>query len=139
MITGLYSALCGFLLLGLSARVIAGRRQLGTALGDGVKTDLTRRIRAQANFSEYASTFLIILYFCEISGLAKWSIHTLGILFFTGRLAHAYGISFAESYAGDAIVQGGRSRQFGMALTLSAVGVASIALLATLITPSVYH
>lgn len=129
MITGAYAALCGLLLLALSARVIAGRRHYGAAFGDGDNTDLGRRIRAQANFTEYTPIFLVVLYFCELSGVEWWTIHLLGILFVIGRAIHAYGISFAENYAEDAIVAGGTYRQIGMGLTLSTIAVASIVVL----------
>lgn len=51
-ITSLYSGALGVGFLALTARVIVRRRGRRIAFGDGGDAELTRRVRAHANFAE---------------------------------------------------------------------------------------
>jgi uncharacterized protein len=94
--TSLYAAALTPLYIVLSINVIRGRRRHSVALGDGDIDDMKPRIRAHANFAEYAPLFLILLALAEYQGLAKPAVHALGMAFATARLAHAYGLMIAE-------------------------------------------
>lgn len=59
MITPLYAAFIGLMLVGLSIHTIKGRRKYGAGLGDAAQIEMTRRIRAQGNLAKYAPIFLI--------------------------------------------------------------------------------
>ena len=74
METPLYAALAALILIMLSINVIRGRRLFSAALGDGAGPEMTRRIRAQANFIEYTPIFLIMLGFAERGGIPGSSV-----------------------------------------------------------------
>ena len=119
MLTSLYAGICGFLLLALSLNVILGRRSLEVGLGDGQNTRLFRRIRAQANFVEYAPFFLVGMYLMETAGANSALLNALGWAFLAGRLSHAYGILFAEPQNLERGHGAVPFRQIGMVLTLA--------------------
>jgi uncharacterized membrane protein YecN with MAPEG domain len=93
MITGIYAALCGLLLVVLYARV--SQRRLATKIGVGTGGDavLEQRVRAHANLIESAPLALLLLYLVEQTGLAAWAVHTFGAAFLVARLLHAQGMS----------------------------------------------
>jgi len=96
MITSIYTALLGLILIFLSVKIIQNRRYAKIAFGDKDDSLLQRRIRAHGNFIEYTPIFLIMLILVEIGGLNKYLIHLFGIIFIIGRASHAYGITIAE-------------------------------------------
>lgn len=71
-------------------------------------------MRAQANFAEYAPTFLIMLALAEAQGLPAWHSHAFGALFWAGRVSHFAG--FRTSDARSVF------RVAGMALTFIPIG-----------------
>lgn len=97
MITGLYAALLGALLIVLSLRVIALRGNPAfkwfafNTIGDST---LQRAIRAHGNLTEYAPMFLILLYFIEAAGFTPAAIHWYGSAFLIGRLMHGLCLGF---------------------------------------------
>jgi len=93
MITGIYAALCGLLLVVLYARV--SQRRLATKIGVGTGGDavLEQRVRAHANLIESAPLALLLLYLVEQTGLAAWAVHAVGAAFLVARLLHAQGMS----------------------------------------------
>ncbi len=93
MITPLYAALCGLLLIALSLRVVRLRRKHLVSLGDGGQPELQAAIRAQGNFAEYAPLALLLLFLLELSRQAPhWALHLLGAALFLGRALHAWGV-----------------------------------------------
>ena len=96
MITSLYAALLGLILIFLSVKIIQNRRFAKISLGDQGDSFLQSKIRAHGNFIEYAPIFLIMLILVEIGGLNKYFIHLFGVLFVIGRASHAYGMIIAE-------------------------------------------
>ena len=122
IVTPIYAALCGLLLILLSHRVILQRQRLDVALGDDGEPRIRRAMRVQANFVEYAPVALILLALAELQGHAFWLLHGLGLLLVGGRLLHAFGVAREpENF---------RFRVAGMALTFSAIAIASLANLA---------
>ncbi|QPQ54316.1 MAPEG family protein [Allosphingosinicella flava] len=76
----------------LSWRVGQMRRHHKVLIGDGGAQALTARMRAQANFVEYAPFYLILLGLVEMgAGSATW-LWIVSILFILGRILHAFGM-----------------------------------------------
>lgn len=112
-ITAFYAGIAALLLVALSLRVIRARYAAGIEIGDGGDERLTRRIRAQANFAEYAPVALIVIAVAEANGAAGWMVHILGAALVLGRIMHALGF----------VAKTGRTlgRSAGMALTYLAL------------------
>jgi len=126
LITSYYAVPIAILYLVLTFRVIGLRRRHAVALGDGGDPVLLRRIRAQANLTEYAPLILVLMLMGEIQGASAMLLHAIGIALLVGRLIHAFGISQAREDI--------RLRAAGMILTLTAlIGGAFIAVLPHLI------
>jgi len=118
-ITPLYAGLIALLFIYLSFRVISIRRSDKISLGDGGKSDMSYRIRAQGNCAEYAPLGLILLAMAELQGAPCWVIHLLGIMLVAGRVVHAWGLSQSP--------QNLPARVYGMMLTLAMLTFAAIA------------
>ena len=121
-ITPIYAGLLGLMLVFLSLRVVQRRRAAGVSVGDGNDRDLIKRMRVQANLTEYAPLGLILLWMAEVQGMPGWLVHAFGLTLVTGRLLHAVGFG--------ATPQIPLLRTFGMALTLGTIatlGLSSIA------------
>jgi uncharacterized membrane protein YecN with MAPEG domain len=117
--TALYAVLLTLLFLLLSLRVIAMRRRIGGALGDGGNLNLLRRIRVHGNFAEYVPLALILLGLAESLHTPDWMLHGLGIVLLMGRVSHAAGVAQAN----ERFV----FRVAGMALTFVMLGAAAAA------------
>ena len=119
--TALYAALLGLLLVALSVRTLRLRRSLRIAVGDAGNATMLRAMRVHSNFAEYVPFALLLIYLSEALGANKLLAHALCIALLVGRLSHAYGVSqLKEDY---------RFRVAGMALTFTAIIVASSYLL----------
>jgi uncharacterized membrane protein YecN with MAPEG domain len=108
-VTMLYAGLCAGLLFALSVRVIRMRRQLSVSVGDAGDEEMTRRIRAQANFSEYVPIALLLILLLELAGTPAALLHLLGIVLLVGRLLHAWSLT----------ARSGRARVAGMSMTFA--------------------
>ncbi len=113
--TFLASTLLAWLLV-LSWRVIRFRQSGGASLGDGGDKALQRKIRAQANLTEYAPLFVILMALLELQRGNVAVLALLSVTFLLGRLAHGYALAFTD---GNVI-----GRVGGMGLTLGASGMA---------------
>lgn len=118
----LYAAILGLIFIGLSAMTIRERRIASVSLGAGRNERLLRRIRAHANFAEYAPIALFLMAGAALAGMPLWFIHICGLALIAGRLVHIRAI-----YRGD-----GRLRIVGMTATLTIIGATSLAILAKL-------
>lgn len=78
--------------LWLSARVSRLRISQRVSIGDGGNPLLTTRMRAHANFIEYAPLFLILLGLIEMARGSETWLWAVAILFVLGRLLHAFGM-----------------------------------------------
>lgn len=123
MITALYAGMLGLMLIGLSIVVIKGRRANKIALGDGQQHDLMKRMRAHANFVEYAPMFLLLLAMAEINGLTAYLVHFLAIVFIAGRIMHALSILRFERYDGAQLISVPIWRVRGMMCTFMSIGL----------------
>lgn len=127
MVTSLYAGLLAFLFLYLSVMVIKGRRKENTALGSGSSRMLEQRIRAQGNLSEYAPITLLLLFMAESQAVSIYLIHIIGLMFFIGRIVHAYAITTFEKYDGEKLITSTKYRKIGMVCTfLSLATLASV-------------
>lgn len=104
----------------LAVRVISVRRSKLIGLGDGGDKDLTRRIRAHGNFSEFAPLLAFVLILLPLLGAKEWLVHVVGVLGVTGRTMHGLGISRS---GGSSI-----GRVGGMLLTFSSLLIGAIAI-----------
>lgn len=92
MITPIYAALLGLILVILSVQTIRLRRRFHVAVGAGGEPLLERAMRVHANFCEYVPIAVLLLFFFERLIGAGWWVHVLGVLLVVGRILHAYGV-----------------------------------------------
>ncbi|HEV2748772.1 MAG TPA: MAPEG family protein [Allosphingosinicella sp.] len=76
----------------LGLRVSLLRRRLKVSIGDGGNPAIATRMRAHANFIEYAPFFLILLGLIEMARGSETWLWLVAILFIAGRLAHPFGM-----------------------------------------------
>ena len=117
-----YVALLTLLAVPLVFNVIRLRRSLKVGLQDGGNKDLARAIRVHGNFTETAPFAIALLLALPLAGASAWIVHAVGLATLVGRVAHAIGLSQS---AGASL-----GRVAGMLLSLAALIVGSIALLA---------
>lgn len=129
MTTPLYAALLALMLIGLSVNVIKGRRKFGAGIGDADNIEMQRRIRAQANLTEYAPIFILLLGFAEYQDLPYWAVHLFGVVFLAGRMMHAYSLLKAEPYEGQKLTANPIWRIRGMICTFNCIGLLALIVL----------
>jgi uncharacterized protein len=115
--TLLFAALCALLHVALTLLVIQRRAQSGVDLLDGGDQRLLQRIRAHGNFSETAPMALLLLALLELSGLQAAWLLTLGALFITGRVFHAWSLLTNNTQW---------NRRGGMVLTLLSISAMAV-------------
>lgn len=129
MITGLYAGCLGILLVLLSLNVIRFRRRNRVALGENGNFELTRAIRAHANFVEYTPMFLVLLALAEFQNLPAIAVHLFGVVFVIGRVLHAYSLLMHERYVEGVIQHNPTWRMVGMMCSFNVLGILSLILL----------
>lgn len=97
MVSALYAAICGLLLVFMAVRVSYTRGKQKVDLGDGGKEAMLRAIRIHGNAAEYIPISLILLFFLEIQGSAHWWLHVCGITLVISRLLHMQGLMQAAT------------------------------------------
>lgn len=112
-VTPLYAGLLALIFLWLSANVVRGRYLHRVSVGDGGEKDMVKRMRAQANFSEYAPLGLILLAMAELQGLNPTLLHLCGASLLLGRASHAYGFGHTPQIVA--------LRKLGMYLTVASI------------------
>ena len=91
-ITLVSAAASGLINLWLALRTAQVRRAGRVELGDGGNQALLCRMRAHANFTEYAPTVVILMALIELAhGPSTW-LWVAGIAFILGRLLHPFGL-----------------------------------------------
>lgn len=113
VISPLYLALGGLLILVLTIRVIARRREQKIGIGDGGDAVLIRLGRAHGNAIETLPIGLLMLVGLELAGGGAMLLHLLGGMLLLGRVLHAWGLS---ARAGVSV-----GRFHGMLLTMLAI------------------
>ena len=79
------------------------------AHGDGGNALMMRRMRAQANFTEYTPIALVLIVLLDLMDINAWALGLTALAFLVGRVLHAVGMD-AETPS--------KARMIGMALTL---------------------
>ena len=77
--------------------------------GDGGNPLMARRMRAQANFTEYTPIALVLIVLLDLMNINAWALGLTALAFMVGRVLHAVGMD-AETPS--------KARMIGMALTL---------------------
>lgn len=108
---------CALLNLWLGIRVSQLRLRDKVSVGDGGNARLIARMRAQANFVEYAPIFLVLLAVVELARGSETWLWAAGIVFVLGRLMHPFGMDRAAPNA---------LRVGGMILTWAALALLAI-------------
>ena len=80
------------LTLWLAYRVVRVRMAVGTLVGDGDNPLLRGRMRAQANFVEYAPFALALVALIELAGGSRTGLWAAALVFLLARVAHAFGM-----------------------------------------------
>jgi uncharacterized protein len=124
VITPVYAALLGIMLVILSVRVILVRRAAGISIGDNGNQQLHYRIRTQGNFAEYTPFFILLLGLAEHQGLAHWAVHLCGFAFIIGRFSHFYAFFLKEQ---NRAAKG--FRETGMGFTFTPIIILSLVIL----------
>jgi uncharacterized protein len=76
----------------LGLRVSQLRLSQKVSVGDGGNPAVMARMRAHANFVEYAPLFVILLGLIELARGSETWLWAIAILFVLGRLLHAFGM-----------------------------------------------
>lgn len=124
-ITPIYASLLGLIFIYLSALTIKQRRKQQVAIGDGQCEALARAMRVHANFAEYVPLALILFITLELNQAHGLVIHLLCLMLLIGRISHAYGVKDENENL--------RYRIVGMILTFTAMALAALANIATII------
>ncbi len=91
-VTLVIAAASGLINVWLALRASRVRVSGKVSLGDGGNPMMLARMRAHANFTEYAPMVLILLGLIELAhGTSLW-LWLAGIAFILGRLAHPFGL-----------------------------------------------
>jgi len=77
--------------------------------GDGGNALLLRRMRAQANFTEYTPIALVSIVLLDLMDINAWALGLTALAFLVGRVLHAVGMD-SETPS--------KARMIGMTLTL---------------------
>lgn len=92
MLTSIYAALLGILLVILSFTVVKHRVRAKVGIGHGDNEMLLRAIRTHANFIEYVPISLILLFLAELNGASALLLNINGVALVLARLLHALGL-----------------------------------------------
>ncbi len=119
-VTAFFTAILALVQIFFTMRVIKVRFKKNISLGDGGDSDLLKRIRSHANFTETVPIALLLLLLNELSGLSTTWLYALGSILVIARLSH---------YAGVALNVPILFRSAGMVATIGVIVVMAIMLL----------
>ena len=120
-ITPLYAGILGLMLAVLGLRAISLVRKQEAGRGVGNSLEHQKAMQAYDNFTEYVPLALLLIWFLELRSGSGWAIHAFCLLFLTGRLIHALGVSRVN--------ENHKFRVVGMILTFMTIIPVSVRLL----------
>lgn len=91
-VTLVIAAAAAVLNIWLALRTSAGRVRGKVLIGDGGDEGMQARMRAHANFAEYAPFVLILMALIELAGGSTTGLWLFGVAFFVARIAHGFGM-----------------------------------------------
>ncbi|URW75244.1 MAPEG family protein [Sphingomonas donggukensis] len=98
------AAACALINLWLAIRVGQMRRLHNVSVGDGGNMAVIARMRAHANFTEYAPVVLILLALLELARGTSWIVWGYGFAFVVARLCHGVGMDTWKPGRGIGVV-----------------------------------
>jgi uncharacterized membrane protein YecN with MAPEG domain len=98
-ITAAYAAILALLYVALTLWVSAARTRSGIIHGDGGNIQLSRRIRAHANFAEYVPLILLLVALLEAGGATRLTVQALLLALLLARIMHPIGMIAPEGSA----------------------------------------
>ncbi len=104
----LYAAIAALIAFWLSMRCGKVRMAEKISMGDGGNDALLRRMRAQANFTEYTPFALVLIVVLDMAGQGGTALAVSAFAFMLGRVFHAIGMDSDAS----------KGRMVGMILTM---------------------
>jgi uncharacterized membrane protein YecN with MAPEG domain len=104
----LAAAIAAVIAFWLSMRCGKVRMAEKISMGDGGNDKMLRRMRAQANFTEYAPFALVLIVVLELAGQGGTALAISALAFMIGRVFHALGMDNDAS----------KGRMIGMILTM---------------------
>lgn len=119
-VTATLTALCGLLLVLLSAHISRLRFKHRVSLGDGGVNPLLRAVRLHGNTTEHVPIYLLLSLVYELSIGSDTLVLACGVAFFAGRLSYTWGL-LTKIYS--------RQRMLGAALTYLSQLILALALL----------
>ena len=123
-VTAVFAALLAIEFIALSGWVVMGRFSNEALFGDAGNDEFAKRIRTQANFSEYIPFALLLIALLEARGGSKGLVVTLLVVLLVARLIHPIGMFAPANSARQFACRGG-----GIIATFIVTLVAAIALL----------
>lgn len=112
------AAACALINFWLAVRVGLARQSAKVSIGDGGDATLLTRMRAQANFVEYAPFVVILLALIELAVGTHWWLWGIAVAFVIARILHPLGM--------DGIWKPGRGVGIGLTF-LILIGLAAVA------------
>jgi uncharacterized membrane protein YecN with MAPEG domain len=97
-VTLTFAGAAALLNIWLAIRIVQIRRSGKVLVGDGENRLLLCRMRAQANFIEYAPFVLILMGLLELAGEPKGWLRAIGFVFIAARLAHPFGMDMPKPH-----------------------------------------
>lgn len=116
--TGIYAALLGILMIGLSTAVSVRRGKTGISLLHGDDLGLAEQIRRHGNFTESVPLALLLMGIVEAMGASGAWLHAIGITLLAARIVHPFGIKHDRAASPMRII-GGSGTQLSMLIAIS--------------------
>ena len=123
--TATFAGLFGLIYVGLTIWIMVSRTTYNVLEGDGGDPALGKRVRVHGNYGEFVPWGLILIGLLEGGGGPHRLVLTLLVLLLIGRVLHPFGLFAAPGSPQMFACRGG-----GMLLTILAIGIAAVALMA---------
>lgn len=123
-VTPVYVAALGLIFIVLTMRAGLYRVKTKIFIGVGDDSEMLRRVRGQANFTETVPIAMSLLVIMELLGASDIWLHFLGGALLVGRIAHYLGLTLLAPVSFRAV---------GMTVTLVTILISSIWVLSSVL------